>query len=157
MPKVKKFLVLLLMSVLCLCAAAAASAHTSSTADQGWKCQRFTVTRPVQKSVFFSSVLYHIDLVASVCWNGQIVQSEGTVCNVLEQDHFTIQISPCSTVGYYYQLTSNPPSDPHSAYRAQASFVISNCFWRYACWATTTITLGLYVNMNGQYVPDDGR
>lgn len=159
MPRVRLLLVLLGVSGLCLCTGTAARAHVSSQSqtDGGWKCQRLTVARQGPKSVVFHSNLFTIQMVTSVCYNGQAVQSEGTVCNILQQDHFTILISPCSTSDYYYQLDLNPPSDPHSGYYSQASFVISNCFWRYACWESSTFTLGLYVNMNGQYTINDGR
>lgn len=159
MPRKRNLKVLVAVAMLCLCTAAVAQAHVSSlsSTDDPWTCHRFIVTRPPQKSVLFNSNLFAIQMVVSACYNGQEVQTEGTTCDVLQQDHFTIQISPCSTSGYYYQLNVNPPSDPHSGYYAQSSFTISNCFWKYACWSSTEVSLGLYLNMNGQFVANDGR
>jgi hypothetical protein len=159
MAKVKLTIAALAAMVVLGLSTVSAQAHTSdvSVASDGWKCQLFTVTSPAKLSVLLQSVLFQIQIHVSDCWNGQVVVWEGTTCDVVQQDHFAIQMTPCSISGYYYQLNVNPPSDPHSAYYAQAAFVISNCFWRLACWSSTTAKLGLYVNMNGQYVIDDGR
>ena len=116
-------------------------------------CNRLTVQRQA-KSILFHSVTIRIQLITSVCYNGQVITYAGETCRVLRQDTWTIIVDQCSTSNYYYPVTD----DPHSGYYSQATFTVSNCFFiKLGCFRSKSVTLGIYVDMVGQYVKDDGR
>lgn len=117
------------------------------------QCRRLTVHRQA-RSVLFHSVTVRIQLVTSVCYNGQVITYAGETCNVVRQDTYTVIVDQCSTSHYYYQVNGYPTS----GYYSQANFNVHNCFFiRLGCWKSKNVTLGIYVNMVGQFVKDDGR